>query len=432
MAAEPRRGAWEGYGGPIQRELPKLDGIDPTLDSCCQREEEGWRRQSALTRTLRRFDVSAQRERQRKNLVRVTTSADDFDGCRCCYDPDSDGGMYRALMELRGELLLVEDQQQQLQQHDREGHFHHGVDSDEEDEKEEPSERAITAVAAGSAAESEDDDEFDYLLDDDVDDANIMAGPDGTALQQYAEQRRAELEFTVLQREMARQHGFGVHRQMHPLRVLKAALSAPCAVLHLLDPESTASASMDVFFEDTAAPQYAGTKFLRSSGRATLLLNQELVAQHLPRLQPESDLPALVAFRDGVAIAYCPRLQGLVVTTDDNDDDTGYYGGRSNPKNSTRIMPSVVMEWLDRAGVLLSQVPQLEELCRIRPEEEALMDSQYVPKKSAAMSQPDRYDCGREGCMKSFPHEHIGEKTAQQDGLVVPESTILGDELTSA
>jgi hypothetical protein len=92
------------------------------------------------------------------------------------------------------------------------------------------------------------------------------------------------------------------------------------------------------------------------------------------------------------------------------------------------------MEWLDRAGVLLSQVPLLEELCLIRPEEEALMDSLYdVPKKSAAMSQqPARYDCGREGCKKSFPHEHIGEKTAQQDGLVVPESTILGDELTSA
>jgi len=29
---------WEGIGGPIPIDSYTLDGIDPTLDSCCQRE----------------------------------------------------------------------------------------------------------------------------------------------------------------------------------------------------------------------------------------------------------------------------------------------------------------------------------------------------------------------------------------------------------
>jgi len=43
-------GTLEGLGGPVNAETYTLDGIDPTLDSCCQREvrdvirhvSEGW------------------------------------------------------------------------------------------------------------------------------------------------------------------------------------------------------------------------------------------------------------------------------------------------------------------------------------------------------------------------------------------------------
>ena len=31
-------GTLEGLGGPVNAESYTLDGIDPTLDSCCQRE----------------------------------------------------------------------------------------------------------------------------------------------------------------------------------------------------------------------------------------------------------------------------------------------------------------------------------------------------------------------------------------------------------
>lgn len=379
--------AWEGYGGPIQRERANMGGIDPTLDSCCLREEEDIRRKTALNRTLQRFDIARQRERQRKNLV--STSA--FDGCRCCYDPNSDGGMYRALMELREKMS-----EEKAPNHST---FSQANMFPNEDTKED--------ILADTKSETSSEDEFDYLLNEDDQNEEMKFLED---------QRRAELEFQALQREISMQHGFGVHRQMHPNRALKAALLAPFAVFHLVDPDSIASASLDVFLEDSLAPKNPGTKFLRSGGRSTLLLERTLAAKHLPRLKPDTDMPALVAFRDGVAVAYCPRLESF---TDIRGDE--------------KIIPSIVEDWLDRAGVLESRAPVFEELCRIRPEEEALLDSMYATKQTDEICEEERYDCGRDGCMKSFPHEHVGEKTAQQDGLVVPETTILGEsELISS
>jgi len=33
-----RGGTWEGLGGPTRMDEYSFDGIDPTLDACCQRE----------------------------------------------------------------------------------------------------------------------------------------------------------------------------------------------------------------------------------------------------------------------------------------------------------------------------------------------------------------------------------------------------------
>jgi hypothetical protein len=35
------RGMMEGLGGPVQMDSYNFDGIDPTLDACCEREVSG-------------------------------------------------------------------------------------------------------------------------------------------------------------------------------------------------------------------------------------------------------------------------------------------------------------------------------------------------------------------------------------------------------
>jgi hypothetical protein len=376
----------EGLGGPVNLERYSLEGIDPTLDSCCQREEADNRRAGALRRTLQRFDVVAEKERRRRHLI----TTEEFDGCRCCYDPNSDGGEYRSLIELRNAR-----QQNTAQDF---------VEEAERELEEKENQKVLSSTIEDS------DDEFDYLLDEDV--------PGETSeLMALEEARRAELEWDILLREIAVQHGYGVHRQMHPNRVLKAAglassrkdESLPAVVLHLVDADSLASASLDLYLE-TLAASYPGTKFMRSGGRATLLMNAELANQSLPKLLPELDPPVLIAVRDGIAVNVCPQLQGL----------TNSSGGE--------IDPLAVHEWLDRSGVLFDRIPRsVEAMCRIRPEEEALMDYLLTTKPQKQLDE-ERYDCGIATCSKSFPHEHIGEQNDQQAGLVVSEETILNGE----
>lgn len=303
-------------------------------------------------------------ERRRRHLVSNLTWGV---GCRCCYDPNSDGGEYRALMEARDKLKK------------------------EQEEEEEPEEE--------EEEEDESDDEFDYLLDED------LPGDEGGALHELEERRRVELELAILHQEVALQHGYGAHRQMHPGRALRAAglgaAPSPAVVLHLVDPDSMASASLDLLLEKFAET-YRGTKFLRSGGRAVLLMDSDMAQKVLPRLRPDADMPALVAIRDGVVISVCPRLQGLV------DED--------------QVIPEELRTWLDNACVLLERPPPFDKVCRIRPEEEALYDNMAVAQKNA----PSRYDCGILTCQKTFPHEHVGVQTTHQDGLIVPEQEVVG------
>ena len=373
-------GQWEGLGGPVQVDRPNLDGIDPTLDSCCRREEESIRRGSVILRTLQRHDVVAEKERRRRNLVTATS----FQGCRCCYDPNSDGGEYRALIELRAHRKSELDDAEvcsEIENHSA------GVTNECDDD------------------DDSDDDEYDYLLDEDLPGTN-------EELRAPEEMRRNELEMAMFQREVALQHGYGVLRQVHPSRILKAAglgpgtsYPPPAVVLHLVDPHSSVSASLDLYLEKLAENAASGTRLIRSGGRATLLMNSELASRVLPRLNPEQDMPALIAVRNGVAVNVCPALQGLV---DDND----------------RIDENAVHEWLDRSGVLLESVPRLETVCSIRPEEEALIDSLMT---TNPRQEEKRFECGVADCNKTFPHEHVGIRTTHQKGLVVSESEIKGE-----
>lgn len=362
---------------------------------------------NALTRTLQRNDVVALAERRRRHLV---TTPDNFTGCRCCYDPKSDGGEYRSLIELRekrtGNVAFKD------------------IDNvkEEEDEKKLESEPAAEKSADDASAESDSADEFDYLLDEDIGDNNSM-------FKQAEERRRAELEMAALTQQLLTHHGYGVHRQMHPSRILRAAGLGerkkndtgidPAVVVHLVDPDSIASASLDLFLEELAGSPNAvvsnsryhglsrGTKFMRSGGRSTLLMDADLATKVLPKLQPDRDLPALVAIRDGVVVNTCPRLSGL--TTDPMSDE---------------VDTDAVYQWLDQCGMILSEPPRFDEVCRIRPEEEALMD--YLGTSAPAVEE-ERFDCGNPECSKSFPHEHVGLQNEQQSGLVVSEQEVVGD-----
>ena len=316
-------------------------------------------------------------ERRRRNLV----ATQEFEGCRCCYDPNSDGGEYHALAEYKDKHPFQR-----------------------KDEIEEGNDGSHDELPQYDSSDKDSDDEFDYLLDEDF--------PQDDTVKELEENRRAELEFQIMSNQAALQHGYGAHRQLHPTRVLKAAglgdskaRQPPSAVvLHLVDPDSLASASLDYFLESKLAPETKGTIFLRSGGRSTLLLDATLARKSFPKLQPEMDLPALVAIRDGVVVNTAPNLRGLCFDKDSEVDNRA------------------VQHWLDRSGVLLSDAPSYFELCYIRPEEEALMD--YL---SQAKPEPEveYYDCGMEGCNKTFFHEHVGIKTSEQDGLVVKEDTIL-------
>ena len=396
-AADSRRD-WQGLGGPIAVPRPDYDRfIDPTLDSCCQREQESNARQDLLKQALDKYDVVAERERRRRHLVQTAA----FAGCRCCYDPHQDGVAmeYPALIALRAERALA---QQRDSQEEWCGVIHQ--------------QQEVKHKASGSVSEEDDEDEYDYLLDEDL--------PSGHELKRLEEQRRHELEWEMLKREIALQHGFGAHRQMHPSRVLKAAglltskdnhqAPIPMVVLHLFDPNSRACASLDLYLEQELAPKMPGTKFLRAAGRATLLLEDSMLSGALRRqLRPDTDLPVLVAIRDGAVVNQCPRLQGLLKNNSNNNGDD-------------EIVESAVLEWLNRSGVLSDRPPlQLDVLCRIRPEEEALMD--YLSTTTKLTVEEKRFDCGMPNCCKSFPHQHVGEKTDQQDGLVVSEQEVLGD-----
>ena len=173
------------------------------------------------------------------------------EACRCSVDPTSDGGEYRALADFRQrkrrdeQIALEEDEYEQK------------TYSDEE-----------------NSEDNDSDDEFDYLLDEDFE--------QDESIKELEEQRRAEMEYQMLMRQVAGFHGYGVHRQLHPNRVLriaglgrnaaqsrKAALPPPprAVVLHLVDEDSEASASLDYFLEKELAKEYPGTMFLRSNHR---------------------------------------------------------------------------------------------------------------------------------------------------------------------
>ena len=394
---QPELQPWEGLGGPIRMEKPNGSAwLDPTLDSCCQREMAERAQYGAMQRTLRRFDVIAERERRRKHLVQLPSHAM---GCRCLYDPKLDGGEYAALTALRAARPAEEKadaaatkiaEKPGSNDVNMDGQKHNEFNQDDDDD--------------------DDDDEFDYLLDE------AIPGQESEAVTTWEETRRMEMEAMILCREVEEYHGYGKHRQFHPRRVVSvvglvrngrvAAPPPPMVVLHLYESESYASAWLDLYLEDFAE-QARGTLFVRSHGRGTLVQEDSGPLQSL--LQARSDMPALVLVKEGSVVTVVPNLRGLLVD--------------SPEENEPHIDRAALEAWLFQTGALdRTTPPDYETVCRMRPEEEALMDSLRVP---ASTPQESFYDCGLPGCQKTFAHEHVGIATEKQDGLVVSAETVL-------
>jgi hypothetical protein len=79
----------------------------------------------------------------------------------------------------------------------------------------------------------------------------------------------------------------------------------------------------------------------------------------------------------------------------------------------------------------------MEQLCGIRPEEEALLDNMLATKnhhqRHPAAEPQEFFRCGVPGCQKTFRHEHVGVHTTEQDGHVLSEDEVLGStSLTAA
>jgi len=396
----------EGYGAPVFVDRKFGRPIDPTLDSCCQREIESNRQYNAVQRTLRRHDRVALAERLRRNAVFMADGA--FQGCRCSFDPNQDGGEYGALREFKSKI------------------YNEGLLTQEQESEHEYVERKDDAHSF-SNQDSDDDSEFDYLLDQ-------VDAPGASELATELEaRRREELESTLLIGEALAHHGWGVHRQIGPARVWAACgLGTPeeCAVLlHLFDPDRTASAHLDYLFETIYAPKFRGTRFLRTPGRPALAVHGAAL-NHIMQgtnLRAEHDLPALLAIRNGQVVALCRNFEGLVC---DNDN---------------QIQESALQHWLDMTNILHFDIPSIEDLCRIRPEEDALIASGILGKDAAKLHSdssmstaqralaelknrgmksniddlPTFFRCGVPGCEKTYKHEHVGIQTEEQSGLVV-------------
>ncbi len=376
---------------------------------------ESNRKQSAVEKTLRAHDRVAQAENERRQFNNNTIGGGNSalfksfnlvhglsfgSGCRCCYDPNADGGEYDLLAAAREELMASlnegggdEEDEDAIDEHtSNKRNYSHDNNHEEDDDND----------------DSSDDSEFDYLLDDDI--PGISS--------EYEAERRSEFETLAQRTELLHHHGYGVHRQMHPQRLFSAAgygtdtmrdvVRPKGSVIHLFDAYSPRSVALDLFLERIAS-KYPGTKFVRGIGVASIVFADS----NGDDAWKKGEVPMLLALREGKVVAWNASLNDFF-------------------SSSADLETRVVEQWLDRAGVLIDTPPSIDEICRIRPEETALLENMMKLNRlgDGGLEEEERYDCGVAGCCKSFHHEHVGVKTEAQNGLLVTEDQVLCQEIS--
>jgi len=353
---------------------------DVTLSCCEEHEAEINARRTATESILRLHDRVASLERHHQ--INVVPNSNRYR----CYNTMEDDGDYPALREYRHHLM---------------------VESDSEDEASLPDDVTGCAVAGASldgeeTEEEDEDDEYDYLLEETT--LNIT---------NVEEERRLEMKLRGLHLDIARGHGYGVHRHINPGNVWEqAGLNSPnppqAAIVHLYDPTSIPSAKLDVILESNRfAAKYKGTKFLKADGKKAVSANP---------IVPKDCLPCIMAIRNGTIIATCDKLRDVM------------------DRHYNVVDEWALEEWLDRANVLIREAPEIDNLVRIRPEEEALLDSirrenEQTSASTEKIVEKEYYDCGLEGCQKTFCHQHIGNgEKGSTAGYVVPPQYITPSE----
>jgi hypothetical protein len=387
---------------------------------------ESNRKQSAIEKTLRAHDRISKAENQRRQFANISNRGGrgisvnlvhglSFgSGCRCCYDPNTDGGDYELLAEAKHHEYL------RANHNDSDEHLEEDAIYEQDDTERYESTNKLSNNIRDDDNDDEngssDDSEFDYLLDEDI--------PGSTTQYDMQGQRRAELETLARQIEILRHHGYGVHRQMHPQRLFSSAgygtdtmrdvVRPQGSVVHLFDAYSQKSVALDLYLEKIAC-KYPGTKFVRGLGVASVLYAHDGGSDD--GAWKRGELPMLLALREGKVVAWNAGLNDFF--------DSG--GGNSYANLDSRS----VEQWLDRAGVLVDTPPSIEEICRIRPEETALLENMMKLNTlgdDRGYEEEERYDCGVAGCNKSFQHEHVGVKTDAQHGLLVTEDQVVSSQ----
>jgi len=360
--------------------------MDPTLESCCQKDREQNERKVATESILRLHDRIAQLERSHR-ISTITNFELSSPYCMEVGNGEIGNGLedYHTLSEMRRNQM---------------------IESSSEGEDEENSLVTGCAVAgkslAGDETDEDDDSEFDYLLE--CPELNLY---------NMEEEKKLELQLRSLHLKCGEEQGYGVHRHMNPWCIWKyvgidSSHPPQAAVVHLYDPHSVLCAKLDILLEGPKfSTRYKGTRFSYVDGKMAIMSHLNIV--------PENHLPCLIAIREGKVVTHCAKLRSIV--------------------NYSNIIDEWALEeWLDRANVLIHHLPPIEDLCRVRPEEEALYAS--MMKKSDSVEEKldsveEFYDCGIDGCSKVYPHKHIGVNcnTESQDGYIISEDLLVSEEV---
>ncbi|CAM9815309.1 unnamed protein product [Ectocarpus sp. 6 AP-2014] len=312
---------------------------------CCQKDSEAKARALKLRSALDKVDLSQIAERARKAAFSSGLAG----------PPASRGGVgdYPALREARAAAAAAAAKDSRNDGAARgagygdgivEGHNNNSrVDSDDDDD--------------------DDDDDLDYLLDD----------PEITRMAQI---RVEAMHADATRLQNLRALGFGLHIEVPESGVEEASrgqFRGAGVVLHLYDADSELGASLDLLLEAKAG-SYMGTRFVRC------------------RLRPESAVaatmrirrvPALACYKGGVRMAYTEQLS--------------QFG------NSDGVDPGAVERWLVASGTLEFDPPDADALCEGGGLGMVGDDGDGDDEESAEA----RYDCGLDGCHKTFKHDHF-------------------------